>query len=78
MFGRLAESGLGWMFDTSLAALSLITSGTLDRFPGLKICAAHGGGFLPSYANRSDAVLKVFPNRVGTPPKLKPTVVGSS
>ena len=36
-FGRLAESGLGWMFDTSLAALSLITSGTLDRFPRLVV-----------------------------------------
>src|SRR5207302_187737 len=47
--------------------------GTLDRFPDLKICAAHGAGFLPSYANRSDAVLRVFPNRVGTPPKKKPT-----
>jgi len=23
--------------------------------PGLKICAAHGGGFLPSYANRRTA-----------------------
>jgi len=32
----------------------LIFEGTLDRFPGLKICAAHGGGFLPSYAARSD------------------------
>ncbi len=37
------------------------------------ICAAHGAGFLPSYAHRSDAVLRVFPDRVGTPPKKKPT-----
>ena len=41
--------------------------------PGLKICAAHGGGFLPSYANRSDAVITTFPNRVGPLPKKKPT-----
>jgi aminocarboxymuconate-semialdehyde decarboxylase len=76
--GRLAGNGLltntiGNPLETTIALSHLIFEGTLDRFPGLKICAAHGAGFLPSYANRSDAVLKVFPNRVGTPPKLKPT-----
>src|SRR5579875_2737939 len=76
--GRLKGSGLltntiGNPLETTIALSHLIFEGTLDRFPGLKICAAHGGGFLPSYANRSDAVLRVFPNRVGTPPKWKPT-----
>src|SRR6201987_4694800 len=76
--GRLGGSGLltntiGNPLETTIALSHLIFEGTLDRFPGLKICAAHGGGFLPSYANRSDAVLKVFPNRVGTPPKKPPT-----
>lgn len=51
-FGRLAESGLGWMFDTSLAALSLITSGTLDRFPRLVVVHPHAGGTLPFVAGR--------------------------
>ena len=51
----------------------MIFEGTLDRFPGLKICAAHGGGFLPSYANRSDAVITTFPDRVGPRPRKKPT-----
>ncbi len=32
----------------------MIFDGFLDRFPGLKICAAHGGGYLPSYIGRSD------------------------
>src|SRR5215831_12970532 len=50
----------------------LIFEGTLDRFPGLKICAAHGGGYLPSYAARSDAVISTFPDRVGPLPKKKP------
>src|SRR5690348_11567037 len=76
--GRLAGNGLltntiGNPLETTIALSHLIFEGTLDRFPGLKICAAHGAGFLPSYAHRSDAVLRVFPNRVGTPPKLKPT-----
>src|SRR6202041_3936440 len=76
--GRLAGNGLltnpnGNPLETTIALSHLIFEGTLDRFPGLKICGAHGAGFLASYAHRSDAVLKVFPNRVGTPPKLKPT-----
>ena len=28
---------------------------------------------MPSYANRSDAVLRTFPGRAGTPPKKPPT-----
>ena len=76
--GRLAGSGLltntiGNPLETTIALSHLIFEGTLDRFPGLKICAAHGGGFLPSYANRSDAVIKTFPNRVGPLPKRNPT-----
>src|SRR5882724_3045154 len=76
--GRLAGNGLltntiGNPLETTIALSPLIFEGTLDRFPGLKICAAHGGGFLPSYANRSDAVITTFPNRVGPLPKKKPT-----
>ena len=76
--GRLAGSGLltntiGNPLETTIALSHLIFQGTLDRFPGLKICAAHGGGFLPSYANRSDAVTTTFPNGVGPLPKKKPT-----
>jgi aminocarboxymuconate-semialdehyde decarboxylase len=76
--GRLNGSGLltntiGNPLETTIALSHLIFEGTLDRFPGLKICAAHGGGFLPSYANRSDAVIRTFPDRVGPLPKKKPT-----
>jgi aminocarboxymuconate-semialdehyde decarboxylase len=76
--GRLSGNGLltntiGNPLETTIALSHLIFEGTLDRFPGLKICASHGGGFLPSYANRSDAVLRTFPGRAGTPPKKPPT-----
>jgi aminocarboxymuconate-semialdehyde decarboxylase len=60
--------GNGWLsnvignpLDTTIALSHLIFEGTLDRFPGLKICAAHGGGFLPSYAPRSDNGCRVAP-----------------
>ena len=76
--GRLGGSGLltntiGNPLETTIALSHLIFEGTLDRFPGLKICAAHGGGYLPSYCARSDAVTKTFPNRVGQLPKKPPT-----
>jgi aminocarboxymuconate-semialdehyde decarboxylase len=44
---------IGNPLETTIA-LSLLFEGTLDTFPGLKICAAHAGGFLPSYSGRSD------------------------
>ena len=32
-------------------------------FPTLRLCASHGGGYLASYADRSDAVCETFPFR---------------
>ena len=37
-----------------MALTHMIFEGTLDRYPGLKICGSHGGGYLPSYAGRTD------------------------
>src|SRR5207253_1892352 len=75
---RLRGSGglanvIGNPLDTTIALSHLIFEGTLDRFPGLKICAAHGGGYLPSYAARSDAGCVTFPDRYTVPLKKKPT-----
>ena len=61
-------AGNGWLgntignpLETTIALSHLIFDGTLDRHPGLKIIAAHGGGFLPSYADRSDHACFVGP-----------------
>jgi aminocarboxymuconate-semialdehyde decarboxylase len=48
------DNVIGNPLETTIALSHLIFEGTLDRFPGLKICGAHAGGFLPSYAGRSD------------------------
>ncbi|HLH91109.1 MAG TPA: amidohydrolase family protein [Xanthobacteraceae bacterium] len=60
--------GNGWLsntvgnpLETTLALQHLIFEGTLDEFPGLKIIAAHGGGYLPSYAPRDDHACFVSP-----------------
>jgi len=45
---------IGNPLETTIALSHLIFDGTLDAFPGVKICAAHAGGFLPSYSGRSD------------------------
>lgn len=66
--------GNGWLsntignpLDTTIALQHLIFEGTLDRFPGLKILAAHGGGYLGSYAARSDHACAVAPPGGCTP-----------
>ena len=48
------ENVIGNPLETTIALAHLIFEGTLDRHPGLKICAAHAGGFLPSYIGRFD------------------------
>jgi len=45
---------IGQPLETTLALSHLIFGGVLDRHPGLKIVAAHGGGYLPSYCGRSN------------------------
>jgi aminocarboxymuconate-semialdehyde decarboxylase len=43
---------VGFMFDTTLAITRLIFDGFLDRFPDVKLIAAHGGGALPYLVGR--------------------------
>jgi aminocarboxymuconate-semialdehyde decarboxylase len=70
--------GNGWLsntignpLETTIALQHLIFEGTLDRFPGLKIIAAHGGGYLPSYAARSDHACFVSPQNCNPDIHLK-------
>jgi predicted TIM-barrel fold metal-dependent hydrolase len=68
--------GNGWLgntignpLGTTIALQHLIFEGTLDKFPGLKVISAHGGGFLASYADRSDHACFVSPP--GCDPNIK-------
>jgi aminocarboxymuconate-semialdehyde decarboxylase len=75
--GRLKGNGvlenvIGNPLETTIALSHFIFEGTLDRFPGLKILAAHGGGYLPSYAARFDHGGMTFPERF-TPLERRPT-----
>jgi aminocarboxymuconate-semialdehyde decarboxylase len=53
---------IGNPLETDLFLTHLIFDGTLDRFPGLKVCGAHAGGYLPSYFGRTDVACDVRPN----------------
>ncbi len=54
-FGRTyAGNIIGNPLDTTMALHYLIFDGVLERYPDLKILAAHGGGFLPAYSGRMD------------------------
>jgi aminocarboxymuconate-semialdehyde decarboxylase len=43
---------IGNPLDTTIAAASIVFGGVLERHPTLKICLAHGGGFVPYQAGR--------------------------
>ena len=75
---RLSGNGLltnviGNPLDTTIALSRLIFEGTLDRFPELRICAAHGGGYLPSYVDRSDHGCLTFPDQCNRALKKRPS-----
>ncbi|MGW1835062.1 amidohydrolase family protein [Streptomyces sp. NPDC002067] len=45
---------VGQPTENAVALSHLIFSGVLDRHPGLRIIAAHGGGYLPTHIGRAD------------------------
>lgn len=47
--------------ENAVALSHLLFAGVLDRYPGLKLVAAHGGGYLPTAIGRSDRAWRVRP-----------------
>jgi aminocarboxymuconate-semialdehyde decarboxylase len=52
---------IGQPLESTLAISRLIFSGVLERYPRLKLCVAHGGGYLPYYSGRLDHAYKMRP-----------------
>ncbi|MGD6741142.1 amidohydrolase family protein [Streptomyces sp. BH106] len=48
------SNSVGQPTENAVALSHLIFSGVLDRHPGLRIIAAHGGGYLPTHIGRAD------------------------
>jgi aminocarboxymuconate-semialdehyde decarboxylase len=53
---------IGNPLETTIFLTRLIFDGTLDKFPNVKIVAAHGGGYLPSYLGRMEVACQVRNN----------------
>jgi aminocarboxymuconate-semialdehyde decarboxylase len=56
---------VGQPTENAVALSHLIFSGVLDRHPGLKLIAAHGGGYLPTHIGRSDHAWRSRPDTHG-------------
>ncbi|MBI2509555.1 MAG: amidohydrolase family protein, partial [Betaproteobacteria bacterium] len=52
---------IGNPLDTTLALSHIVFGGVLERYPGLKFVAAHGGGYLGHYPARMDHAYRVRP-----------------
>src|SRR2546427_1781703 len=63
---------IGNPLETTLFLSHMIYDGTLDRFPNLKLCAAHAGGYMPSYLGRTEVACDVRQN-AGCVNKKKPS-----
>src|SRR5438132_4535280 len=50
---------IGNPLETTFFLSRMIFDGALDRFPGVKFCGAHAGGYLPSYIGRTDVACEV-------------------
>ena len=62
--GGRADLGniIGNPLETTYFLSRLMFDGTLDKFPGLRVCAVHAGGYLPSYLGRTEAACVVRAN----------------
>ena len=53
---------VGQPTENAVALSHLIFGGVLDRHPGLRLIAAHGGGYLPTHIGRSDHAWRARPD----------------
>lgn len=64
---------IGNPLETTIALAHLIFEGTLDRFPRLRLCGAHAGGYLPAYIGRFDQGCVAFPANCTSKNAKKPS-----
>jgi len=65
---------IGNPLETTYFLTRLIFDGTFDKFPGLRVCGAHAGGYLPSYLGRTEAAC-VVRNNANCANKRKPSEI---
>lgn len=55
------ENAVGNPLETTLALSQMIFGGVFERFPDLKLVAAHGGGYFPFYVGRFEQAWRTRP-----------------
>jgi len=53
---------VGMPMDSTVCIAHLIFGGVLERFPDLRLCVVHGGGYLPFYPARLDHAYEARPD----------------
>ncbi len=59
------DNAVGRPAETSITLAGLILDGVFERFPALRMCAVHGGGFVPYQIGRLDQAVKAKPGLAG-------------
>ncbi len=70
---RFLHNSIGRPAETTIAVAGIILGGVLERFPGLRICAVHGGGFAPFQIGRVDRSYLAKPRVVADEISLRPS-----
>lgn len=74
--GRMSKYWLPWLVgmpaETTTAICSLIFGGVLEKFPGLKVCFAHGAGSFPYTIGRIQHGFEVRPDLCATSTSVPP------
>jgi aminocarboxymuconate-semialdehyde decarboxylase len=55
----------GYLFDTTLNIFHMVFGGLLDRYPGLRLCCTHLGGYAPLLLRRMQRELDTNPELAG-------------
>lgn len=58
------ENMVGRPAETTVTLAGLMLSGVFERYPGLRLCAVHGGGFMPFQIGRLDRGFRMKPGLV--------------
>ncbi len=69
---NLSMAGFGWHAETAIHILRLIVSGTLERYPRLKLIIGHMGEMLPVMMARAD--LTMPPSQTKLPRSISQTL----
>ena len=59
------HNSVGNLVDRTLTFGCLVGGGVMDRYPGLKICLGHAGGYVPYAVDRMDKGWMMFPKYRG-------------